>query len=83
MPPAARREAHFLLWSYCKLVQMFFRILAEEAAAAFDPIALFYRDEVSIFGKYLPEEFLRREFAHRILETEGRDAVRRWTGGKD
>ncbi len=55
----------------------FFRVLKEEAEKEFDPLELVYPGEVPVFEKYdeyLPEELVRRGFAHGILDIEGMKA---------
>lgn len=60
----------------------FYQILAEEAAQDFDPMELLYPNENPVFEKYdefVPEELVRKGFAHGILEIEQMKAkVRRW-----
>ncbi|MCD8141583.1 MAG: hypothetical protein LUE17_17760, partial [Planctomycetaceae bacterium] len=49
---------------------VFFAVLAEEAAKPFDPMELVYDNEVPLFDKYdefLPEALVRKGFAYGIL----------------
>ena len=51
----------------------FYRILAEEAAADFDPLDLVYPDEIPLFEKYdeyVPAELVRKGFAYGILAVD-------------
>ena len=51
----------------------FLEILVEEANKDFDPLELVYPNEVPVFDKYdeyLPDELVRKEFAHSILNIE-------------
>lgn len=51
----------------------FLDILVEEANKDFDPLELVYPNEVPVFDKYdeyLPDELVRKEFAHSILDIE-------------
>ena len=51
----------------------FLKILVEEANKDFDPLELVYPNEVPVFDKYdeyLPDELVRKEFAHSILDIE-------------
>ncbi len=67
----------------------FYRVVAEEAEEAFDPMELVYADEVPVFDKYdefVPAELLRRGFAFGVLDVEGmRKRVLGWSGaaGRD
>ena len=60
----------------------FFRILAEEAQAEFDPLELVYPNEVPMFEKYdqyVPPELVRKGFAYGILDIDGmKERVREW-----
>ncbi len=60
----------------------FFRIVKEEAAKSFDPMALVYPKEVPLFEKYdeyVPPELIRKGFAYGILDIEGMKArVMEW-----
>ena len=60
----------------------FFRIVKEEAAKPFDPMALVYPKEVPLFEKYdeyVPPELIRKGFAYGILDIEGMKArVMEW-----
>ena len=60
----------------------FFRILAEEAEKAFDPLDLVYPDEIPLFEKYdeyVPAELVRKGFAYGILAVdEMLERVRQW-----
>ena len=52
----------------------FYRIVAEEAAKEFDPLELVYPREVPVFEKYdeyVPEELIRKGFAHGVLDIDG------------
>ena len=52
----------------------FYRITAEEAAKDFDPLELVYPKEVPVFEKYdeyVPDELIRKGFAHGVLDIEG------------
>ena len=52
----------------------FYKIVAEEAAIDFDPLALVYEKEVPVFEKYdeyVPEELIRKGFANGILDLKG------------
>ena len=51
----------------------FLEILVEEANKDFDSLELVYPNEVPVFDKYdeyLPDELVRKEFAHSILDIE-------------
>jgi ATP-dependent Lhr-like helicase len=60
----------------------FMDALAEAALADFDPLELVYPSEVPVFDKYdeyLPEELVRKGFAHGVLDVEGmRERVLSW-----
>lgn len=60
----------------------FYRITAEEAARDFDPLELLYPKEVPVFEKYdeyLPEELVRKGFAHGVLDVAGmKERVLNW-----
>ena len=62
--------------------QEFYRIVAEEAAKPLDPMELLYPKENPVFEKYdeyVPEELVRKGFAHGVLDVEGMLArVREW-----
>ena len=62
--------------------QEFYRIVAEEAAKPFDPLELVYPKENPVFEKYdeyVPEELVRKGFAHGVLDVEGMLArIREW-----
>ena len=52
----------------------FYRIVAEEAAEEIDPLELVYPREVPVFEKYdeyVPEELIRKGFAHGVLDIDG------------
>ncbi|WP_409021623.1 DEAD/DEAH box helicase [Dellaglioa sp. P0083] len=52
----------------------FYKIVAEEAATDFEPLALVYEKEVPVFEKYdeyVPEELIRKGFANGILDLKG------------
>ena len=54
--------------------EAFYRIVAEEASAAFDPLELVYEKEVPVFEKYdeyVPPELIRKGFACGVLDVEG------------
>ena len=63
----------------------FFAVLAEMEKQPLDPIELVYNGEVPLFEKYdefLPEELVRRGFAHGILGIrEMKERIRGWNGG--
>ncbi|EKU72282.1 DEAD/DEAH box helicase [Selenomonas sp. F0473] len=75
---------YFMQFSMKASPAEFFRVLAEEAAKDFDPMALLYPNEVPIFDKYdeyLPEELVRRGFACGVLDIAGmKRRVREWGG---
>ena len=55
----------------------FYRIVAEEAAKHINPLELVYPREVPVFEKYdeyVPEELIRKGFAHGVLDIEGMKA---------
>ena len=60
----------------------FLDALRDAAAQEFDPMELLYPAEVPVFDKYdefLPEELVRKGFAHGVLDVEGmRDRVLCW-----
>ncbi len=60
----------------------FFRILAQEAEAEFDPLELVYAGEVPLFEKYdefLPAELVKKGFAYGILGIdEMKNRIREW-----
>ena len=60
----------------------FYRIVTEEADQEFDPLELVYPGEVPVFEKYdeyVPEELVRKGFAHGVLDVEGmKERVRSW-----
>lgn len=60
----------------------FFRILAEEAEAEFDPLDLVYSGEIPLFEKYdefLPAELVKKGFAYGILGIdEMKNRIREW-----
>ena len=65
---------YFMQFSMKASPTEFFRVLAEEAAKDFDPMELLYPGEVPLFDKYdeyLPEELVRRGFAHGVLDIAG------------
>ena len=65
---------YFMQFSMKASPAEFFRALAEEAAKDFDPMELLYPGEVPLFDKYdeyLPEELVRRGFAHGVLDIAG------------
>ena len=52
----------------------FYRIVAEEAEAEFDPLELVYEKEVPVFEKYdeyVPPELIRKGFACGVLDIKG------------
>ncbi|MBR4646801.1 MAG: DEAD/DEAH box helicase [Bacteroidales bacterium] len=52
----------------------FYRIVSEEASVTFDPLELVYPKENPVFEKYdeyVPEELIRKGFAHGVLDVEG------------
>ncbi len=52
----------------------FYRIVAEEAEAEFDPLELVYEKEVPVFEKYdeyVPPELIRKGFACGVLDING------------
>ena len=52
----------------------FYEIVCEEASKDFDPLELVYPKEVPVFEKYdeyVPEELVRKGFAHGVLDVEG------------
>jgi len=61
----------------------FFRVLEKEAQKPLDPMELVYPGEVPVFDKYdefLPEELVRRGFAHGVLEIgEMLERIREWS----
>ena len=73
---------YFMQFSMKASPAEFFRALAEEAAKDFDPMELLYPGEVPLFDKYdeyLPEELVRRGFAHGVLDIAGmKRRVREW-----
>ena len=51
----------------------FFRVLAQEIRKPLDPMELVYPKELPLFDKYdeyLPEELVKKGFAHGVLDTE-------------
>jgi ATP-dependent Lhr-like helicase len=62
----------------------FLEALTDVVAQEFDPLELVYPNEVPVFDKYdeyLPEELVRKGFAHGVLDIEGmRDRVLGWVG---
>lgn len=60
----------------------FYRIVSEEAGKDIDPMTLIYPKENPVFEKYdeyVPQELVRRGFAHGILDIEGmRKRVLEW-----
>lgn len=60
----------------------FYRIIREEAEIDFDPLELVYPKELPLFDKYdeyLPEELVRKGFAHGVLDIQGmKDAILSW-----
>jgi ATP-dependent Lhr-like helicase len=64
--------------------ETFFRVLGEEIRQEIDPLELVYPKELPLFDKYdeyLPEELVRKGFAHGVLDIEGmRDRVLGWAG---
>ena len=60
----------------------FYRVVAEQARADFDPMELVYPGEVPYFDKYdelLPAELVRKGFAEGVLDIEGmRERVAEW-----
>ncbi|MDO4797606.1 MAG: DEAD/DEAH box helicase [Coriobacteriales bacterium] len=60
----------------------FIEALCDAAAQEFDPLELVYPAEVPVFDKYdefLPEELVRKGFAHGVLDVEGmRERVLSW-----
>ena len=65
----------------------FYRIVCEEAAVEFDPLALVYPKETPVFEKYdeyVPEELVRKGFANGVLDVEGmRRRVMSWSRYED
>ena len=59
-------------------------IVAEEAAAEFDPLELVYPDEIPLFEKYdqyVPAELVRKGFAYGILAVdEMKRRIADWNG---
>ena len=56
----------------------FYRIVREEIRKPIDPLELVYPKELPLFDKYdeyLPEELVRKGFAHGVLDVEGLKAV--------
>lgn len=52
----------------------FYEIVCEEAEKEFDPLELLYPRENPVFEKYdeyVPEELVRKGFAHGVLDTAG------------
>ncbi len=62
--------------------ERFIEVVQQEASRDFDPIELVYPGEVPLFEKYdglLPEELVRKGFAHGVLDVEGmRERVLGW-----
>jgi len=60
----------------------FYRITREEIQKPFDPLDLVYPKELPLFDKYdeyLPEELVRKGFAHGVLDLQGlQETVLRW-----
>lgn len=60
----------------------FFQIVAEEIRKPIDPMELVYPKELPLFDKYdeyLPEELVKKGFAHGVLDLEGmKEAVLSW-----
>ena len=67
--------------------QLFYDVLAEQAATPFDPLDLVYPDEVPIWEKYdeyVPIELIRKGFAESVLDIDGMlKRVRQWCGLPD
>ena len=60
----------------------FFQILRDEIQKPFDPLELVYPKELPLFDKYdeyLPEELVRKGFAHGVLDIDGmKETVLSW-----
>ena len=60
----------------------FYEIVCEEAEKEFDPLELLYPHENPVFEKYdeyVPEELVRKGFAHGVLDTAGMKlCIREW-----
>ena len=62
--------------------EAFYRIVREEIQKPIDPLELVYPKELPLFDKYdeyLPEELVRKGFAHGVLDMDGlRESVLSW-----
>lgn len=74
----------FMQFSMKASEQDFYRVLVRRAEGAIDPMDLVYDGEVPVFEKYdehLPDELVRKGFAHGVLDVEGmRERVLGWKG---
>ncbi len=61
----------------------FYRIVREEIEKPFDPLELIYPKELPLFDKYdeyLPEELVKKGFAHGVLDTqELAQTIKNWS----
>lgn len=64
--------------------ETFYRVVAEEIRKPLDPMELVYPKELPLFDKYdeyLPEELVKKGFAHGVLDTEElKKTILSWEG---